>query len=174
MRISAAFAALALLLPAPLLAGASEDIAALTERVERLEGERAVKKLQRAFGYYVDRGLWSEAAALFEADGTIELGLDGVYRGPARIEEYLRRLHGGQEGLVYGQLNEWVTLQPAIRVAADVPAAERTPLEVLRTDSPTFEALTESRRNRRDPWTVTPAGAIGLCNVQIPVRAPKS
>ena len=119
MRISAAFAALALLLPAPLLAGASEDIAALTERVERLEGERAVKKLQRAFGYYVDRGLWSEAAALFEADGTIELGLDGVYRGPARIEEYLRRLHGGQEGLVYGQLNEWVTLQPAIRVAAD-------------------------------------------------------
>ena len=62
----------------------------------------------------------------------------------------------------------------AIRVAADVPAAERTPLQVLRTDSPTFEALTESRRNRRDPWTVTPAGAIGLCNVQIPVRAPKS
>ena len=119
MRISAAFAALALLLPAPLLAGASEDIAALTERVERLEGERAVKKLQRAFGYYVDRGLWSEAAALFEPDGTIELGLDGVYRGPARIEEYLRRLHFGQEGLVYGQLNEGVTLQPAIRVAAD-------------------------------------------------------
>ena len=78
MRISAAFAALALLLPAPLFAGAAEDIAALAERVERLEGERAVKKLQRAFGYYVDRGLWSEAAALFEADGTIELGLDGV------------------------------------------------------------------------------------------------
>lgn len=95
------------------------EIATLTQRVEKLEGIRAVKKLQRAFGYYVDRGLWSEAADLFADDGTIEIGIDGVYAGRERIEEYLRRLHGGQEGLIYGQLNEWVTLQPAIDVAAD-------------------------------------------------------
>jgi hypothetical protein len=95
------------------------QIAELTERVERLEGARAVKKLQRAFGFYVDRGLWGEAADLFADDGTIEIGIDGVYVGKDRIREYLRRLHGGQEGLVYGQLNEWVTLQPAISVAAD-------------------------------------------------------
>ena len=95
------------------------EIAALTLRVERLEGTRAVKKLQRAFGYYVDRGLWGEAADLFADDGTIEIGLDGVYVGKARIREYLKRLHGGQEGLIYGQLNEWVTLQPAITMAAD-------------------------------------------------------
>ena len=95
------------------------EIAALTERVERLEGTRAVKKLQRAFGYYVDRGLWGDAADLFTDDGTIEIGIDGVYVGKARIREYLRRLHGGQEGLIYGQLNEWVTLQPAITVADD-------------------------------------------------------
>jgi cyclophilin family peptidyl-prolyl cis-trans isomerase len=62
----------------------------------------------------------------------------------------------------------------SIRVAADVPAAERTPLEVLRTDSATFEAVTEARRNRRDDWTVNPAGHIELCNVQLPVRTPKS
>ena len=61
----------------------------------------------------------------------------------------------------------------ALRVAADVPAAERTALEVLRTDSPTFAAVTEARRNRRDDWTVNPAGHIELCNVQIPVRSPK-
>jgi hypothetical protein len=91
----------------------------LTERVERLEGARAVKKLQRAFGYYVDRGLWGEAADLFADDGTIEIGVDGVYVGKARIREYLRRLHGGQEGLIYGQLNEWITLQPAVAVAPD-------------------------------------------------------
>jgi hypothetical protein len=91
----------------------------LTHRVERLEGTRAVKKLQRAFGYYVDRGLWNEAADLFADSGTIEIGLDGVYAGKARIAEYLRRLHGGQDGLIYGQLNEWVTLQPAVTVASD-------------------------------------------------------
>jgi len=96
----------------------------LTLRVQRLEGNRAIKKLQRAFAYYVDRGLWSQAADLFADEGTVEIGLDGVYVGRPRIEEYLRRLHArdtpeGQEGLIYGQLNEWVTLQPAIDVADD-------------------------------------------------------
>jgi len=99
------------------------QIEQLTQRVERLEGTRAVKKLQRAFGFYVDRGLWGEAADLFTDDGTIEIGIDGVYVGKARIREYLMRLHGGQEGLIYGQLNEWVTLQPAISVAADGTSA---------------------------------------------------
>ena len=104
-------------------AAPDEEIAELTQRIEKLEGTRAVKKLQRAFGYYVDRGLWSDAANLFADDGTIEVGIDGVYVGKARIAEYLRRLHGGQEGLNYGQLNEWVTLQPAITVAPDGTSA---------------------------------------------------
>ncbi len=99
------------------------EIAALTARVEKLEGTRAIKKLQRAFGYYVDRGLWGEAADLFTDDGSIEIGIDGVYVGKARIREYLERLHGGQEGLIYGQLNEWVTLQPAVFIADDGQSA---------------------------------------------------
>lgn len=97
----------------------SRDVAALTARVEALEASRAVKKLQRAFGYYVDRGLWQDAADLFADNGSVEIGVDGVYVGKARIREYLMRLHGGQEGLIYGQLNEWVTLQPAVSISAD-------------------------------------------------------
>jgi hypothetical protein len=115
----AVLAAVALLAPAPALADANSEIDALTVRVAKLEGVRSIKNLQRAFGYYVDRGLWGEAADLFADDGTIEIGLDGVYVGKSRIREYLKRLHGGQEGLVYGQLNEWVTLQPAIAMGAD-------------------------------------------------------
>ncbi|MBO9518874.1 MAG: nuclear transport factor 2 family protein [Porphyrobacter sp.] len=111
-------AALALSGPAQ-AADPDSEIAALTQRVEKLEGTRAIKKLQRAFGYYVDRGLWSEAADLFADNGTIEIGVDGVYVGKARISEYLERLHGGQQGLIYGQLNEWVTLQPAVDMGAD-------------------------------------------------------
>jgi hypothetical protein len=95
------------------------ELRALTARVEKLEGTRAVKKLQRAFGYYVDRGLWGDAADLFADDGTLEVGVDGVYVGKPRIREYLKRLHGNQEGLIYGQLNEWITLQPAVFVSAD-------------------------------------------------------
>lgn len=56
------------------------------------------------------------------------------------------------------------------RLAADLPEAERLPLQVLRTDTATWEALVESRRNRRDDWYVHPAGHIDLCNVPVPVR----
>jgi hypothetical protein len=95
------------------------EIAALTARVEKLEGTRAVKKLQMAFGYYVDRGLWGEAADLFVEDGSVEIGLDGVYVGKPRIREYLMRLGGGQEGLIYGELNEWMQFQPAVFISRD-------------------------------------------------------
>lgn len=127
MRLAALLAAATLVaVPQPALpqdARLDAEIDALTLRVEKLEGQRAVKKLQRAFGYYVDRGLWGEAADLFTDDGTVEIGIDGVYVGRERIREYLKRLHGGQEGLIYGQLNEWVTLQPAINLAADGKSA---------------------------------------------------
>jgi len=52
-----------------------------------------------------------------------------------------------------------------------VPEAERTAIEVFRTDTPAFARLVESRRNRRDGWYVQPAGHIDLCNVPLPVRA---
>jgi peptidylprolyl isomerase len=59
----------------------------------------------------------------------------------------------------------------AIRLAANVPEAEREQIEVFRTDTKAWEALVESRRNRRDDWYRHPAGHIDLCNVPVPVRA---
>ena len=58
----------------------------------------------------------------------------------------------------------------AIRLAAEVPEADRTALEVMRTDTPLFDELVEARRNRRDEFYKTPAGHIDLCNVPVPVR----
>ncbi|MGB7739415.1 MAG: peptidylprolyl isomerase, partial [Steroidobacteraceae bacterium] len=46
----------------------------------------------------------------------------------------------------------------SVRVAADVPAAERENLEILRTDTERFRQLVEARRNRRDDWYLVPAG----------------
>ena len=99
--------------------GAAAEIARLSAEVDKLEGARAVRKLQRAYGYYIDRGLWDEAADLFADDGTVEIGMDGVYVGKARIREYLQRLGGGKPGLSYGQLYEHAQLQPEVDVAAD-------------------------------------------------------
>ena len=58
----------------------------------------------------------------------------------------------------------------SMRVAADVAPEERTALEVMRTDTATFTALIETRRNRRDEWYIAPAGHVELCNVPIVVR----
>ncbi|MCS4232375.1 peptidylprolyl isomerase [Stenotrophomonas maltophilia] len=58
----------------------------------------------------------------------------------------------------------------AIRRASDVPAAERTPIQVLRTDSKTFADTVEARRNRVDDFYKRPAGHIDLCNIPVPVR----
>jgi peptidylprolyl isomerase len=62
----------------------------------------------------------------------------------------------------------------ALRVASDVPAAERTALQVLRTDTPLFAAVVEARRNRRDDFYKRPAGHIDVCNVPLPVRVTKT
>jgi cyclophilin family peptidyl-prolyl cis-trans isomerase len=59
----------------------------------------------------------------------------------------------------------------SLSVAADVPAADRTELEVLRTDTPTFQAYVEARRARHEEWFKVPAGHVDVCNVPIPVRA---
>jgi peptidylprolyl isomerase len=58
----------------------------------------------------------------------------------------------------------------ALRLAADLPEEERASLEALRTESATFAALVEARRNRRDRWYLAPAGRIDLCSVPLPVR----
>ena len=58
----------------------------------------------------------------------------------------------------------------SVRLAADVPPLERSKLEVMRTESATFQAVIEAQRNRGGPWTKVAAGAIDLCNVPVPVR----
>jgi len=59
---------------------------------------------------------------------------------------------------------------PRVRMASDVPAAERVNLEALRTDSDTFRAVIDSRRFRRESWFLDPVGRVNLCNVPLPVR----
>ncbi len=69
----------------------------------------------------------------------------------------------------YEKPEQYVPIK-SIRVAADVPAAQRTELELLRTESAAFTAFIESRRNRREEWFLEPVGHVELCNVPLPVR----
>lgn len=58
----------------------------------------------------------------------------------------------------------------SLRLAADVPTAQRSDLEVLRTDTPTFLAYVEARRSRHEEWFKVPAGRIDVCNLAVPAR----
>jgi peptidylprolyl isomerase len=58
----------------------------------------------------------------------------------------------------------------SVRVAADLPPAERADIQVLRTNSATFAALVAAKRDRRDAFYAVPPGKVDLCNVAIPVR----
>src|SRR6185436_21163363 len=79
--------------------GWMSDTTALLERIEQLERRaqaaedyRDLVNLQGAYGYYVDKGLWDEAANLFAEGGTLEIAGRGVFVGRARVREYLRHL----------------------------------------------------------------------------------
>jgi cyclophilin family peptidyl-prolyl cis-trans isomerase len=58
----------------------------------------------------------------------------------------------------------------AVKVVADMPEEQRPKIQVMRTDSPTYQAVVEAQRNRGGPWTKVPAGHVDLCNAPIPVR----
>lgn len=72
----------------------------------------------------------------------------------------------------YEKLEQRMPIQ-SVRIAADLPEAERSKFEVMRTDSATYQAVVEAQRNRGGPWTKVATGKIDLCNAPIPVREQK-
>lgn len=95
------------------------EVARLESEIARLEASRAVKHLQRAYGFYMDRALWRDAADLFAPDATLQIGSDGAQTGRDQIAEYLRRAGGGGTGLPWGILADRYQLQPVVHVSAD-------------------------------------------------------
>jgi hypothetical protein len=96
---------------------------ALTAEAQRLEDVNAIHRLQRAYGYYIDKGYWAEAADLFAGDASLEVGVDGVYRGKEHIAKAIVRYGKGKDGtgpgLPFGQFNHHMQLEPVVSIAAD-------------------------------------------------------
>lgn len=57
-----------------------------------------------------------------------------------------------------------------VRLASELPAAERPRYEYLDTDGPGFARYVEARANRRDAFFIRPAGGADVCNVPVPTR----
>ena len=102
-------------------ASSVDRAADLIQRAQRLADEQAVLNLQHAYGYYIDRGLWTQAAALFAPQGSLEVGLAGVYVGQKRIRSALAL--SAPQGLRAGQLNDHLQFEPVVDVAPDGQSA---------------------------------------------------
>ena len=88
----------------------SQEVALMQQEVGQLEAENEIENLQRIFGFYFDKNLWTEVADLFTEDATVELGGSGVYAGKAHILAYFQSF--GAEGPQPGILNDQMQLQP--------------------------------------------------------------
>lgn len=80
-----------------------------------------IANLQAAYGYYVDKSRWDDAADLFAADATLEIAGRGLFAGQDRIREYLNNLGP----LAYGRMYNHMQLQPVIHVNTDGTARAR-------------------------------------------------
>lgn len=103
----------------PRIAKAAERIAGISQAADRIADYNALRNLQQIYGYYTDKALWDQVVDLFAEDGSLELGLNGVYVGKDSIRKYLYSLTGGKPGLLKNQLNNHFQLSPVITLAAD-------------------------------------------------------
>ena len=72
----------------------------------------------------------------------------------------------------YAKPQQRVTIE-SVRLAADMPAKDRPAIQVLRTDSASFAALVEAKRNGHNAFYPKPAGKVDLCSIDVPVREAK-
>ena len=91
------------------------ELERLCAEVAALKAERDIVRLQTAYGYYVDKAQWDEAADLFARDATLEIAARGQYRGQDRIRAYLHEL----PPLKYGTVFNHMQLQPLVTLAED-------------------------------------------------------
>ena len=118
----------------------------------------------------VDSGSGAELYVVIgQAPRQLDRNIALVGRVVAGMQQ-LSTLKRGTAALGYYEKPEERTAIHALRLAADVPEAERSHLEIMRTDTHTFADLVESRRNRRDEWYKVPAGRIDVCSVPLVVR----
>lgn len=116
-------------------------------------------------------------SSLYAVIGQAPRGLDRNLAVAGRVlqgMEFLSALPRGTGPLgFYDKPEQRVTIE-SVRLASELPENERARIEVLRTDSPTFAAMIEAKRNRRDDFYRNPAGKIDLCSISIPAREAKA
>jgi SnoaL-like domain len=95
----------------------------LTNRLGMVQDELAIRRLQHAYSYFIDKCLYDEAVDLFSEHGQTYF-LGGVFKGKAGVRRlYCGRLRekfaAGHNGPTRGLLLDHLTMQDVIDVAPD-------------------------------------------------------
>ncbi|CAN5116787.1 MAG: peptidylprolyl isomerase [Sphingomonas sp.] len=84
--------------------------------------------------------------------------------------EGLSSLPRGTEALGFYKERSQDVAITNIRLASQLPPADRPSFQYLDTSSAAFAAFVRARANRNDDFFIRPAGGTDVCNVQVPVR----
>lgn len=98
---------------------ANTTIAELAARIQRLNDEDAVRNLQHAYGFYVDRRMWTDVVDMFTEMGTATIDDVGSFMGPAGVRAAMEKWMG-PEGLDAGVLNAHIIFNTIVDVAPAV------------------------------------------------------
>ena len=107
----------------------TDDLAALEDRLQRLEDLEAIRALFEEYIYHLDRGQYAEYAALYAKDGKMRLG-PARADGPEEIERVARETFRADAGAGAGEIREGglagfhIISGPRIDLAGDRATAE--------------------------------------------------
>ena len=113
-------------------------------------------------------------AELYAVNGQAPRQLDHNIAVVGRVVEgmaHLSSLPRGSGELGFYTADEKTVPILSVRLASELPEAERPHFQVMDVASPSFAAYLRLRANRKDDFYDRPAGGVDLCNAPVPVRA---
>jgi hypothetical protein len=97
---------------------AAARLDALDARITRLEDLNQIERLQRTYGYFVDKSQWTQLSELFTDDATLEIGGKGIFIGKPRVLEYMHTSFG-PDGAKEGSLANHMQFQSIPDISPD-------------------------------------------------------
>lgn len=107
----------------------SDELAALTARLQRLEDLQEIRQLFVDYGHYLDRKDFASFATLFAREGEVLLGAMARAKGPEAIRAAMESALGGR-----AEPSFHVIGNPIIELDGDTAKSE-TPWVVVRQDA---------------------------------------
>jgi peptidylprolyl isomerase len=115
----------------------------------------------------------SNASSLYVVIGHSPRGLDRNITVVGRVIKGMEHLSALPRGTApMGFYASAAEMKPIhrVRLLADIPLQERPELQVLRSESESWQALLQALRVRQEEWFVASANHVGICNVTVPTR----